>query len=110
MKKQNLLLGSIVLLLLTGCGRQDETPVFAGRVESFYYAGPNDAVSGFTRFDQGQPGTSTRVKEDVHVEVWQNWVRVKLLNRRDEAYLVPRERVRSIVIGTPEGNALNIPP
>lgn len=109
MKKQNFRLGAIALLLLTACDRRDETPLFAGRVESFYYAGPNEAVSGFTRFEKGLPGTSTRVKEDVFVEVRQNWVRVKLLNRKDESYLVPRERVRSILVGTEQGNALNIP-
>ncbi len=38
------------------CGRHDESPVFEGRAESFYEAGPNDAVSGFTRFNKGQPG------------------------------------------------------
>ena len=110
MKKQNLLLGTTALLLLTACDMRDETPLFSGRVESFYYAGPNEGVLGFTRFEKGLPGTSTRVKEDVFVEVRQNWVRVKLLNRKDESYLVPRERVRSILVGTEQGNALNIPP
>lgn len=104
-----LLVLSISLMLLTGCGEQDTTPLFSGRVEYFYYLDHNDAVSGFTRFEKGLPGTSTCVNEDVHVEVRNDWVTVTLLNRKNASYIVPRERVRSIVVGTKEGNELNIP-
>ncbi len=35
---------------------------------------------------------------------------ISFLNRQAEPYLVPRERVRSILMGTEQGNALKIPP
>ena len=102
---KNIILAFIATALLSGCTR----PLFSGRVEYFYSLDEHDAVSGFTRFDNGLPGTSTSVKEDVFVEVHKEWVIVKLLNRKDTTYVVPRERVRSIIVGTKEGNELNIP-
>ena len=106
---KTILLVSIAVMLLSGCAKHDTDPVFSGRVEYFYYSDQNDAIFGFTRFDKGLPGTSTMVKEDVFVEVQKDWVVVKLLNRKDASYIVPRERVRSIIVGTKEGNELNIP-
>lgn len=106
---KTILLASIAVMLLSGCAKSDSDPVFSGRVEYFYYIDQNDSISGFTRFDKGLPGTSTMVKEDVFVEVRKDWVLVKLLNREDASYIVPRERVRSIVVGTKEGNELNVP-
>lgn len=96
-------------MLLVGCAKQDSEPLFSGRVEYFYYLDQNDVLSGFTRFEKGLPGTSTMTKEDVFVEVQNDWVTVRLLNRKNASYIVPRERVRSIVVGTKEGNELNIP-
>lgn len=93
----------------TGLVKEDEKPLFAGRVESVYFLDETDGVQGYTRFDKGLPGTSTRVKEDVFVEVRTHWVVVKLLNRKDSSHLVPRERIRTITVGTQEGNELNIP-
>ncbi|TLD72541.1 hypothetical protein FEM03_00235 [Phragmitibacter flavus] len=106
---KQLLIFSISLVLLTGCGEQNAKLLFSGRVEYFYYLNQNDLVSGFTRFEKGLPGTSTMAKEDVYVEVRNDWVIVKLLNRKNASYIVPRDRVRSIIVGTKEGNELNIP-
>ena len=106
---KNIILALIATALLSGCTRHDSAPLFSGRVEYFYSLDEHDGVSGFTRFDKGLPGTSTSVKEDVFVEVHKEWVIVKLLNRKDTTYVVPRERVRSIIVGTKEGNELNIP-
>jgi hypothetical protein len=106
---KNIILILIVTALLSGCTRHDAEPLFAGRVEYFYFLDAHDAVSGFTRFDKGLPGTSTSVKEDVFIEVHKEWVIVKLQNRKDASYIVPRDRVRSIIVGTKEGNEVNIP-
>ena len=99
----------IATLLLTGCFSEKEEGIFSGRVEYFYYTNKSGGAEGFTRFDQGLPGTSTMVKEDVWVEVYSNWVRVELKNRSGYTYIIPRERVIDIVVGTKEGNELNIP-
>jgi len=106
---KNIILVLIATALLSGCTRHDTEPLFSGRVEYFYFLDQHDTVSGFTRFDKGLPGTSTTVKEDVFVEVHKEWVVVKQLNRKDPSYIVPRERVRAIIVGTKEGNELNIP-
>jgi hypothetical protein len=106
---KNYIVALIAVILCSGCCRRDTKPLFSGRVEYFYYLDEHDAVSGFTRFDKGIPGTATSIKEDVFVEVHKDWVLVKLLNRKDASYVVPRERVRAIIVGTKEGNELNIP-
>lgn len=106
---KSILLVSGAVMFLSGCAKRDAEPVFSGRVEYFYYLDQNDAVSGFTRFDKGLPGTSTMVKEDVFVEVRKDWVVVTLLNRKGASCIVPRERVKSIIVGTKERNELNIP-
>jgi hypothetical protein len=106
---KTLILVLMTTALLSGCARHDTEPLFSGRVECFYSLDEHDCVAGFTRFDKGLPNTITRVKEDVFVEVHKEWVIVKLLNRKDTAYVVPRERVRAIIVGTKEGNELNIP-
>lgn len=102
-------LGVIAAALLSSCNQRDAKPFFSGRVEAFYFLDEHDAVSGFTRFDKGSAGTSTQANEDVFVEVHKEWVLVKLLNRKDSSYIVPRERVKAIIVGTKEGNELNIP-
>lgn len=94
---------------LTGCSPEKDKPLFSGRVEFFYYLDEKDSVSGFTRFEQGLPGTSTRAKEDVWLEIYPNWVVARLKNRKDESYIVPRERVRHIIVGAKETNELNTP-
>lgn len=103
-----IILISIALLFLSGCIKFDQDtdadPIFSGRVESFYYLDQSDKVSGFTRLDKGLPETSALVNEEVFVEVQKDWVVVRLLNRKGAAYIVPRERVRSIIVGTTEGN------
>lgn len=100
-----------LLMLFAGCVKFDTSaegdPVFSGRVSHFYYLDQNDKVSGFTRHDQALPGTSAMTKEDVYIEVYEQWVVVKLLNRKESSYIVPRERVRSIVVGTKAENELN---
>ena len=78
-------------------------------MEYFYYLDEKDSIQGFTRFDQGLSDTSTRVKEDIYVEVYSDYVIAKLLNRNGSAYVIPRERVRKIVVGAQETNELNIP-
>jgi hypothetical protein len=98
------------VVLFTGCSKREEVePIFSGRVEFFYFLDSNDVVSGVTRFDQGLPGTKTSVKEDVFLEVYKDWVVMKLLNRKGSTQIVPRERVREIIVGTKESNELNIP-
>ena len=92
-----------------GCAGHEEKPLFSGRVEYFYALDEKNALSGFTRFEEGLPGTSTMVKEDVFVEVHKEWVIVKLLNRKGYSYIVPRDRVRTLIVGTKEGNELHIP-
>jgi hypothetical protein len=102
---------ALVLLafFFTACTPSKEKPIFSGRVEFFYYADEGDNIAGFTRFEKGFSGTSTRVKEDIWLDVYTHWVVATLKNRKNESYLIPRERVRHIVVGTKEGNELNAP-
>ena len=105
-----ILLALSAVSLFTGCSKHEEPrPIFAGRVEYFYFLDSNDVVAGVTRFDQGRPGTKTSLKEDVFLEVYKDWVVMKLLNRKSSTQIIPRERVREIIVGTKEGNELNIP-
>ena len=103
------ILFSAFCLSLLGCAPANESALFSGRVASFYYLDEKDSIQGITRSDQGRSGTSTRVNEDIYVEVYSGYVIVKLLNRNESAYIIPRERVRTIVVGTQEANELNIP-
>lgn len=108
--KKTTIAAILALAFMAGCDKPSGRDViFAGRVEYFYYLDEQDNVSGFTRFEKGLPGTSTMVKEDVFVEVHNDWLVVKLLNRNGASYVVPRERVRSLIVGTKERNELNIP-
>jgi hypothetical protein len=105
-----ILLALSAVSLFTGCLKHEEPePIFAGRVEYFYFLDSNDVVVGVTRFDQGRPGTKTSLKEDVFLEVYKDWVVMKLLNRKSSTQIIPRERVREIIVGTKEGNELNMP-
>jgi hypothetical protein len=88
---------------------EKEEAIFSGRVEHFYYTDVTGAVDGVTRFEEGLPGTSTMVEEDVWVDVYPAWVKVKLKNRNDYSYVIPTHRVVEIAVGTKEGNDLNIP-
>ena len=105
-----ILLTLSAVTLFTACSKHEEAkPIFAGRVECFYFLDSNDVVTGVTRLDQGRPGTKTSLKEDVFIEVHKDWVVMKLLNRKGHTQMIPRERVREIIVGTKEGNELNIP-
>ena len=105
-----IILALATVVLFAGCSkREGQEPIFSGRVEFFYFQDSNDSVSGVTRFDKGLPGTKTSVKEDVFLEVYKDWVVMKLLNRKGSTQIVPRERVREIIVGTQESNELNIP-
>lgn len=104
-----LLFAASFLTGLTGCLPEKEESISTGRVESFYYTNKSGGTEGFTRFEKGLPWTSTMVNEDVWVEVYPSWVKVKLKNRNGYTYIIPRDRVIDIVVGTKEGNELNIP-
>jgi hypothetical protein len=100
----------ISIFALVGCAPQKEVPLFSGRVEYFYFVDELDVVSGVTPFEKGFPGTATRVKEDVWVDVYSSWVVVSLKNRRDDdRFIVPRDRVRRVIVGSKELIALNPP-
>ena len=99
----------IAACLLVGCSSDKEQPSFSDRVAYFYYLDEKDSVSGFTRFDKGFPGTSTRVNEDVWLDVYADYVFVTIKNRADESYIIPRERIKLIAVGNPKVNELNIP-
>jgi len=103
------LISLVAASLLVGCSSHEEKPSFSDRVAYFYYLDEKDSVSGFTRFDKGLPGTSTRVNEDVWLDVYADYVFVTIKNRADESYIIPRERIKLIAVGNPEGNELNIP-
>lgn len=95
-------------LIFAGCNKAPE-PLFSGRVESVFYEDFDNSLSGFTRFDKAYPGTSTAIREDPWVDIYQDWIVIRLKNRKDYAYVIPKERVRTIVVGTEESNRLNIP-
>ena len=112
------LLTSCLALILTvsGCDTDPENeqemsnkPIFSGRVEYVYYSDDHGAKRGYTRFEKGLPGTSTTVQEDVWVDVYPNWVVIKLLNRSNYTEIIPQQKMVSIIVGTEEGNALNVP-
>jgi hypothetical protein len=91
-----------------GCQDSSGT-VYSGRVESIYYTEYDNSLQGYTRFDKGLPGASTRVKVDVWVDVRADWVTIHLKGRSEYTVLVPKERVRVITVGSKETNELNIP-
>jgi hypothetical protein len=97
-----------ILLLFAGCSK-NEKPLFSGRVTYVYYTEYNGSVSGFTRFDKGLPGTSTSINEDVWVDVYSDWIAIRLKNRNDSEIIIPKERVQKIIVGTKKENELNIP-
>ncbi|TDU68065.1 hypothetical protein EI77_03182 [Prosthecobacter fusiformis] len=97
-----------LLFLPMSCGKSPDR-LFSGRVESIYYLDHKDSVHGYTRFDKGLPGASTSIKEDPWVEVYPAWVVLSLKNRNDYTIIIPKERLRSITVGTKEGNDLNVP-
>jgi hypothetical protein len=99
----------LIAAVMTGCFSEKEESIFSGRVEYFYYTNKSGGTTGFTRSEKGFPGTSTMVNEDVWVEVYPTWVKVELKNRSGYTYIIPRDRVVDIVVGTKEGNELNIP-
>jgi hypothetical protein len=111
------LLVIIIAMILSGCTKEipstTEQPtnktIFSGRVEHVYYLDQNGATSGYTRFDKGLTGTNTGIKEDVWVDVFPNWVVIKLMNREGYEQIIPQHRILSIAVGTKEGNELNIP-
>ena len=105
MKFVTLLTGCILLI---GCSKPAGS-LFSGRVAYVYFLDTNNSVTGYTRFDKGLPGTGTSVHEDPWVDVYPEWVIVRLMNRKDHTEIVPRDRVRSIIVGTREDNELNIP-
>jgi hypothetical protein len=95
-------------LILGGCNKAPE-PIFSGRVESIFYEDFDNSLSGISRLDKAYPGTSTAIHEDPWVDVYENWIIIRLKNRKDYTYVVPKDRVRTIIFGTEEGNLLNIP-
>ena len=96
----------LISVLLSSCS---ETPEFSGRVAYVSFESESGGADVITRYDVGLPGTSTRLKEDVWVKVYQNWIHITLKNRRDSLTIVPRERVIQIDVGTKESNDLNVP-
>ncbi|MGJ8678461.1 MAG: hypothetical protein ACSHX0_13165 [Akkermansiaceae bacterium] len=106
-----LLLLLSVMLCLSSCSEHDSKsqPDFSGRVAYIYYKSESGGTKVVTRFDTGIPGTSTSLREDVWVDVYEDWVHVILKNRNDHLTIIPRERVIKIVVETKEGNELNIP-
>jgi hypothetical protein len=107
----------IIAMILSGCTKEipsttEQTTnktIFSGRVEHVYYVDETGATSGYTRFDKGLPGTSTTIKEDVWVDIFPNWVVIKLMNRKGYEQIIPQHKIVSIAVGTKEGNELNIP-
>lgn len=101
-------LALIATLILAGCHKAPE-PLFSGRVESVFYEDFDNSLSGISRLDKAYPGTSTAIHEDPWVDVYQDWIVIRLKNRKDYTYVIPKDRVRTIIVGTEEGNLLNIP-
>jgi hypothetical protein len=104
MKKN--LIALIATLMLCSCS---EKPIFSGRVGYVYFENESGGTEVITRFDHGIPGTSTMVKEDVWVDVFDEWIQIVLKNRNDYVTIIPREKVIRVVVETKEGNELNIP-
>ncbi|MEM9480441.1 MAG: hypothetical protein AAGA58_12380 [Verrucomicrobiota bacterium] len=91
------------------CSCSKEKSLFSGRVAYVYYENESGVTQVITRFDKGIKGASTRLNEDVWVDVYDEWIRIVLKNRNDSATIIPRERVLRVVVETKEGNELNIP-
>ena len=106
---KNIILVLTIALMAAGCSRENNTCSFSGRVGYVSYQDENNAPQVITRFENGIPGTSSRVNEDVWVDLYPNWIRIVLKNRDDYTLIVPRERVLRVVVETREGNNLNIP-
>lgn len=100
------ILVALILTATAGSSLLAEEPIFSGKVESVYYNDYRGNIHGYTRLEKGLPGTSTTVGEDVHVEIYQNWIIIELLARKNKT-AVPRERVLEVYIGNEEANALN---
>ena len=103
---KSLIIPTLTALILCSCS---ETPLFSGRVAYVSFESESGGTKVMTRYEQGIPGTSTRVKEDVWVDIYNEWVRIVLKNRNDSTTIIPRERVIQINVETKEFNELNIP-
>ncbi|MBT3381311.1 MAG: hypothetical protein HN742_19560 [Lentisphaerae bacterium] len=100
------LLLALIVVAATGVPASAEDRIYSGRVESVYYSDHSGNIQGYTRLDKGLPGTSTAVKEDVWVMIYQHWIVIELKTRKTRI-AVPRERVLAVHIGNEEANALN---
>ena len=92
----------ITAMMLSGCTKEipssTEQPtnntIFSGKVEHVSYVDEQGYTSGYT---------------DVWVDVYPNWVVIKLTNPKEYRKIVPQHKIVSIAVNTKEGNELNIP-